>query len=133
MKKRKIVVIGLVISLVFTLFALSVLGEEVDIEALINLFISNPSAAIDQLLDLAETNPEAVALVLAGVAERRPALVDQIQLTCILLIDVDPATAALCVVTIKEKAPEVGERVERVVVAAGLEESYLQAASPVRP
>jgi len=132
MKKRKIVVIGLVISLVFTLFALSVLGEEVDIEALINLFISNPSAAIDQLLDLAETNPEAVALVLAGVAERRPALVDQIQLTCILLIDVDPATAALCVVTIKEKAPEVGERVERVVVAAGLEESYLQAASPVR-
>ena len=132
MKKRKIVVIGLVISLVFTLFALSVLGEEVDIEALINLFISNPSAAIDQLLDLAETNPEAVALVLAGVAERRPALVDQIQLTCILLIDVDPATAALCVVTIKEKASEVGERVERVVVAAGLEESYLQAASPVR-
>ena len=132
MKKRKIVVIGLVISLVFTLFALSVLGEEVDIEALINLFISNPSAAIDQLLDLAETNPEAVALVLAGVAERRPALVDQIQLTCILLIDVDPATAALCVVTIKEKAPEVGERVERVVVAAGLEESYLKAASPVR-
>jgi len=133
MKKRKIVVIGLVISLVFTLFALSVLGEEVDIEALINLFISNPSAAIDQLLDLAETNPEAVALVLAGVAERRPALVDQIQLTCILLIDVDPATAALCVVTIKEKAPEIGERVERVVVAAGLEESYLKAASPVRP
>jgi len=101
-------------------------------------------AAMDKLVDLAKTNPDAVALVLAGVAERvvdlraadpslAASLEDALRLTCVALMDVDPSAAALCVVTIKDRVPDIGERVEQVLVAAGLEERYLRAASPVRP
>jgi len=133
MKKARIITVAILVCVLLTALTVPVLSEEVNIEALIELFISDPSAGIDQLLDLATTNPEAVALVLAGVAERAPNLVDQIQLTCIALMDVDPAAAALAVVTIKDRVPEIGERVEMVAVAAGLERSYLRAASPVAP
>ncbi len=134
MKKVKAIGILVLICILFTALAsFSFAQEEVNIENLIQLFVENPSAAINMLLDLAKTNPQAVALVLAGVAERAPELEGQIKLACIALIDVDPAVAALCVATIKDRVPELGQRVEDIVVAAGLEESYLRAASPVRP
>jgi len=118
--------------------------EEIDINALIEEFVGSPMAAMDKLVDLAKTNPDAVALVLAGVAEKvvdlraadpglAASLEDALRLTCVALMDVSPSAAALVVVTIKDRVPDIGERVEQVLVAAGLEERYLRAASPVRP
>jgi len=133
MKKVRVITVAVLVGVLLTALTVPALTQEVDIEALTSLFISDPAAGMAQLLELAKTNPEAVALVLAGVAERAPDLETAIQLTCILLIEVDPSAAALAIVTIKDRVPDMGERIERVVVAAGLEEDYLRAASPVAP
>ena len=133
MKKVRVITVAVLVGVLLTALTVPALTQEVDIEALTSLFISDRAAGMAQLLELAKTNPEAVALVLAGVAERAPHLEHAIQLTCILLIEVDPSAAALAVVTIKDRVPDMGERIEKVVVAAGLEEDYLKAASPVAP
>jgi len=129
---------------VFVLFAFLVSPSFcADIEALVDLFFSNPSAATDQLLELLDKDPDAFVLVLAQVAERiaklppddpkRVSLEERIETLCIALIDIKPDVVAKVVVTITERAPEIGEKIEQVAVAWGLEESYLKAASPVRP
>jgi len=115
-----------------------------EIEGLVTLFISDPARGMEKVLKLVKTNSQAVALVLAEVAERAvelraedPELAIQLEnyilFTCMYLIDVDPSAAALAVVTIKERAPDIGRRIETVVVAQGLEQRYLRAASPVHP
>jgi len=129
-KKKVVILLGLVCALA-AILATSAFA--VDIEALIDLFISNPEAGTAKLVELAKTDPESVALVLAGVAERAPELADSIMLTCLELVDTEPSAAALVINTIKDRAPEIGERIEMIAVAYGLEESYLRAASPVRP
>jgi len=133
MKKVRVITVAVLVGVLLTALTVPALTQEVDIGALTSLFISDPAAGMAQLLELAKTNPEAVALVLAALAELAPHLEHAIQLTCILLIDVDPSAAALAIVTIKDRVPDMGERIERVVVAAGLEEDYLRAASPVAP
>ena len=144
MKKIRVITLAILVCISLTALTVPALTQQVNVQALIELFISSPVAAMDQLLELAKTDPQSVALVLAGVAERAYALratnpdlaaslEDSVALTCVHLLDVDPSAAALAVVTIKDKVPEVGEWVERVTVAAGLERSYLVAASPVRP
>ena len=144
MKKVKVVIVAMLVALLLTVITVPILAQEVNIQDLVELFISDPAAAMDQLLELAKTNPQAVALVLGEVAARSvklratnpdlaASLESAIEITCTTLVDTNPAAAALAVVTIKDKAPDVGEAVEKVVVAYGLEESYLAAASPVRP
>jgi len=129
-KKKVVILLGLVCALAVIL---ATSAFAVDIEALIDLFITNPEAGTAELVELAKTDPESVALVLAGVAERAPELADSIMFTCLELVDTEPSAAALVINTIKDRAPEIGERIEMIAVAAGLEEDYLRAASPVRP
>ena len=141
MKKAHFTILVALICVLITVITIPALA--VDIEALINLYISDPTTATYQLLDLIETDPDAVALVLAGVAERiagleptdpdRATLVGRIQGFCIALIDTNPTLTARIAATIKEEVPEIGEGIEQALVGAGLEESYLRAASPVRP
>ena len=63
---------GMLVCILLTALTIPALTQEVDVEALIELYISDPVAGTAQLIELVKTNPEAVALVLAGVAERAP-------------------------------------------------------------
>jgi len=143
MRKIHVFILVILASLLLTSLTAPVFSQDIW-EAWVDLFISSPEAGIEQILDLAAEDPEMAALILARVAERMeelkvsdPALAERCEnavvLTCVKLIDVSPTAAALAVAAIKESAPEIGERVEAEVVAAGLEEDYLRAASPVRP
>ena len=142
MKKKRVMAVAAIVCILTVAVALPVLA--VDIESLIDLFVTDISAGMAQISALAATDPDAVALVLAGVAERiaelqatdpgqASALEAALQLCCIDLIDNYPECVASVVVTVKDRVPDIGERFEAVVVASGLEEDYLRAASPVRP
>lgn len=64
MKKSRVII--LLVSICTLVGVLAVPAFAVDTKALINLFTSNPSAAVDQFLNLAVDNPETAASVLAG-------------------------------------------------------------------
>ena len=142
MKKKRAMAVAAIVCILTIAVALPVLA--VDIESLVDLFVTDISTGMAQISALAATDPDAVALVLAGVAERiaelqatdpgrASSLEGALQLCCIDLIDDYPECAALVVATVKDRVPDIGERFEAVVVASGLEEDYLRAASPVRP
>ncbi len=142
MRKTRMVVLLVGVCILTAALAAPVFAA--DVQALIEEFISDPVAGIDQMIALAQEDPETAALVLAGVAERSveirrtdPTLADSLEsgigLVCIGLVHIDPYASALIVNTVKDRVPEIGERVEKIVVAVGLEEQYLRAASPVSP
>jgi len=142
MKKARIVVLLVGVCILMTALAAPVFAA--DVQSLIEEFISNPVAGAEHMIALAQEDPETAALVLAGVAERSveirrtdPTLADllenEIALVCIELVDIDPHASAVIINTIKDRVPEIGERIEGMATGAGLEESYLRAASPVRP
>jgi len=141
---RKTRVIVLLVSVCILMVALAVPLFAADVQSLIDEFISDPAAGVDKMVELAKEDPATVALVLAGVAERAdeikvtdPTLANllenDITLVVLTLMSTDPHSAAVIINTVKERIPEIGERIESIVVASGLEESYLRAASPVRP
>jgi len=143
MRKTHVFILVILASLLLIALAAPVFSQDIW-DAWVDLFISSPEAGIEQILDLAAEDPEMAALILARVAERMeelkvsdPALAERCEncvcCCCVKLINVSPTAAALAVATIKEYAPEIGERAEQEVIAAGLEQSYLRAASPVRP
>ena len=143
-KKVRVVTVAILVCTLLVAISIPALSQDPSVEDLVNLFISDPTTAMDQLLTLATTDPETVALVLGQVAEktvelretdpiRASILENDILLTCVSLVDVDPHAAALAVNTVKDHVPDIGQKAEDMCVAAGLEESYLRAASPVRP
>jgi hypothetical protein len=49
------------------------------------------------------------------------------------MIETTPGVAAVVVQSVTQVAPEIGESLEEEATAAGLEEDYLLAASPIMP
>ncbi len=107
-----------------------------------------PEKAVMAIMNLAETNPSIAAggLVAIGqlsteLGETQPKLAAILKAVLIQsIIDmVESGTgrgagvAAVVVQSLKQFNPELGEAIEEEAVAAGLERSYLLAASPIMP
>ncbi len=141
MKKVRVITVAVLVGVLLTALTVPALTQETDTEALIELFISDPIEGANKILELAATDPGAAALVLAGIAERiaelRATDPDRADIlegsligTCIELIDTSPFTVALAIRLMQDRGLDIGDRIEAIVIALGLEEEYLLAASP---
>ncbi len=112
------------------------LAEEIPekaVMAIINLVETNPKVAAGGLVaigqlstELAETQPELAAILKAVLSQSITGLVES-------GTGRGAGVAAVVVQSCKEIDPGLGESLEEEAVAAGLERSYLLAASPIMP
>ena len=144
MKKVRVITVAVLVGVLLTALTVPALTQEIDTEALIELFISDPIEGANRVLELAATDPGAAALVLAGVAERiaelratDPDRADVLEsaliCTCISLIDTSPLAVALAIRLMQDRDLDIGDRIEMIVIALGLESEYLLAATPIAP
>ena len=144
MKRMRVMTVAVLLGVLLTTLTVPALTQEMDTEALIELFISDPVAAANKLLELADTDPGAAALVLAGVAERiaelratDPDRADVLEgsliSVCIELIDTQPLVVVLAISLMQDKDLDIGDKIEMIATALGLETEYLLAASPIAP
>ena len=95
--------------------------------------ITTPEVVVMTVKDLSRTQPEVAVRSLIRIAEIKAALHAMLTESVVLMIEDTPDVAAVAVQSIKQVAPENGRLVEEDAVAAGLERSYLLAASPIMP
>ena len=123
-------------------------NPELAVLALVELAKETPEKAVMAIVNLAEINPKvtAEALVAIGecyteIAKNEPELAATLKAVLCQSITgmVESGTgrgagvAAVVVNSCKQSNPELGETIEEEAVAAGLERSYLLAASPIMP
>ena len=112
--------------------------------AIIELARENAETAVVAIVRLAEINPVVAARGLVTIARicielsetqpRLAAILKAVLIEVIVkMVDIAPGVAAVVVQSIKQAAPELGASLEEEAVAAGLEEDYLLAASPIMP
>ena len=112
--------------------------------AIVELAKELPAIAVVAIVSLAEIHPEVAARGLVAIASTSVELSEtQSELAATLkavlievtlkMIDNTPGLAAVVVQSVMQVAPELGESLEEETVAAGLEENYLLAASPIMP
>ena len=132
---------------------------ELGMEQLEDLAEENPDLAVLAIVELAKEIPETVVMVITSLAEINPEVVARGLVTiasiCVELsetqpklaatlkavliesivqmVDIAPGIVAVVVQSVTQVAPELGESLEEEAVAAGLEEDYLLAASPIMP
>ena len=118
---------------VLTLVELALEIPEKAVMAIINLAEINPSVtarglvAIGQLsIELAQTQPKLAAILKAVLSQSITGMVESGS-------GRGAGVAAVVVNSFKQSDPELGESLEEEAVAAGLERSYLLAASPIMP
>ncbi len=144
MKKVRVITVAMLVGVLLTALTVPALTQEIDTEALIELFISDPVEGANRVLELAATDPGAAALVLAGVAQRiaelratdpdrADVLEGSLVGTCIELIDTSPFAVALAIRLMQDRDLDIGDRIEAIATALGLEEEYLLAATPIAP
>ncbi len=103
-----------------------------------------PEKAVMAIISLAEINPEVaarglvvIASICAELSETQPKLAAILKAvlteSIIQMVETAPGVVALVVQSIKQITPELGESLEEEATAAGLEEDYLLAASPIMP
>lgn len=97
--------------------------------AMVNLALSCPDVAVGALCEMAsecrdmyDTDPEAAEILEAMIME-----------TVIQMVDEFPELAATAIVSIGEEWEEMGVDLKEAALDAGLELSYLAAASPIAP
>ena len=120
----------------FAVLAIMKLAEEIPekaVMAIMNLAEINPKVAAGGLvaigelsIELAETQPELAAILKAVLSQSITGLVES-------GTGRGAGVAAVVVQSCKEIDPGLGESLEEEAVAAGLERSYLLAASPIMP
>ncbi len=144
MKKVRGIIVAVLVGVLLTALAVPALTQETDIEALIELFISNPVAGANELLELAGTDPWAAALVLAGVAQRiaeleatdpdRAAVLEGSLIgICIELIDTQPLVVVLAIGHMQDADLDIGDRIDVIATSFDLEIEYGRAATPIAP
>ncbi len=110
--------------------------------AIVELAKEIPETVVMVIIRLAEINPEVVARGLVTIAsicvelsETQPKLAATLKAVLIesivQMVDIAPGIVAVVVQSVTQVAPELGESLEEEAVAAGLEEDYLLAASPI--
>jgi len=92
-----------------------------------------PEGVLITVVDLSRTQLEVALRALIRIAEIESALHRILTLIPVEMIEYNPGAAAVAVESIKRVDPEIGRLLEEEVVAAGLERSYLLAASPIMP
>jgi len=92
-----------------------------------------PEVVLITVVDLSRTHLDVALRSLIRIAQIEAALHSILTLIPVEMIEDNPGAAALVVQSIKRVAPEIGRLLEEEVVAAGLERSYLLAASPIMP
>ncbi len=120
----------------FAVLAIMKLAEEIPekaVMAIMNLAEINPKVAAGGLvaigelsIELAETQPELAAILKAVLSQSITGMVEDGS-------GRGAGVAAVVVQSCKEIDPGLGESLEEEAVAAGLERSYLLAASPIMP
>lgn len=144
MKKVRVITVAVLVGVLLTALTLPALTQDIDTEALIELFISDPVEAANKILELAATDPGAAAFVLAGIAERiaelratDPDRADVLEGsligTCIELIDTQPLVLVLAIRLMQDRGLDIGDKIEMIATGLGLESEYLLAASPIAP
>ena len=123
-------------------------NPELAVLAIVELAKETPEKAVMAIINLAEINPKvtaeglvAIGKVLGELAEAQPKLAATLKAILSQSITgmVESGTgrgagvAAVVVKSCKQSNPELGESLEAEAVAAGLERSYLLAASPIMP
>ncbi len=123
-------------------------NPELAVLALVELAKKIPEKAVMAIMNLAEINPRVTAegLVAIGgccteIAKNEPELAATLKAVLCQSITGMVASgtgrgagvAAVVVNSCKQSNPELGETIEEEAVAAGLERSYLLAASPIMP
>jgi len=123
-------------------------NPELAVLALVGLAQEIPEKAVMAIINLAEINPSVTARGLVTIGELSTELAEtQPKLAAILKAILSQSivgmvesgtgrgagVAAVVVQSCKQFNPELGESLEEEAVAAGLERSYLLAASPIMP
>ena len=92
-----------------------------------------PEVVVMTVGALSRTQPEVAVRSLIRIAKIKAALHAMLTESVVQMIEDTPDVAAVAVQSIKQVAPENGRLLEEDAVAAGLERSYLLAASPIMP
>ncbi len=123
-------------------------NPELAVLTIVELAKEIPERAVMAIVNLAEINPSVTARGLTAIGELSIGLVEtQPKLAAILKAILSRSivqmvesgsgrglgVAAVVVQSFKQSNPELGESLEEEAVAAGLERSYLLAASPIMP
>lgn len=123
-------------------------NPELAVLAIVELAKEIPEKAVMAIMNLAEINPSVTAKGLVAIGQLSIALAEtQPKLAATLKAVLSQSitgmaesgtgrgagVAAMVVQSFKQSNPELGESLEEEAVAAGLERSYLLAASPIMP